>query len=316
MTGESRTGSPSAATDHENVDRVGLGAGILAMMLWASGGVLAKGIELPGLTVISYRMLLYVGLVIVWARLRGTPLTKLGLRTAFIGGLMLGIDLAFFYIAVKETTIANATVIGACQPVIALAIGPIFFNERPRLRDVVLAMVAVAGVVIVVLGSSGVPEWSIWGDLAAFGALVFFTLYFTASKAAGGIVTPTEYTAGTAVWATLFVVPVTLISGVELGPPNANSWIALIVLALVPGMTGHLLMNFSFTKIPLWLGSTLTLFIPVASTLLAYAFLDEDVEPIQFVGMAVVIGALMAIIIRPAQLRALRPGPIRVSQPR
>ena len=306
--------SPAAAS--QEIDRTGLVAGIVAMVLWSAGGVLAKGIDLPGLTVVSYRMVLYVGLVVLWARWRGTPLTRLGLRTAFVGGMMLGIDLGFFYIAIKETTIANATVIGACQPVIALVIGPVFFNERPRRRDLGFAALAIVGVVIVVTGSSGVPEWSIRGDLAAFGALVFFTLYFTASKAAGGRVSSTEYTAGTAVWATALVVPFTLASRVDLGPPSTNGWIALVALALIPGMFGHLLMNFSFTKIPLWLGSTLTLFIPVASTVLAYLFLDEAIEAIQFVGMAVVIASLMAVIIRPGSPKALRPGSIRVSQPR
>lgn len=307
------TGGPAG---HSDIEGVGLVAIVLAMALWSVGGVLAKGIELPGLAVISYRMAIYVGLVVLWARWRGTPLTRTGLRVALLGGLMLGGDLAFFYIAVKETTIANATVIGACQPVIALVIGPVFFGERPRRRDYAFAAVAVVGVVIVVVGSSGVPDWSWRGDLAAFAALVFFTLYFTASKAAGGRVSSTEYTAGTAVWATAIVVPVALVGRVDLGPPDRNSWIALVVLALVPGMLGHLLMNFSFTKIPLWLGSTMTLFIPVVATLLAYAFLDEDVEALQFVGMAVVIVSLMAVIVRPGSVRLLRPGPIVVSPPR
>ncbi len=308
------TGAPLAG--HSDIDRIGLGAGIMAMVLWSAGGVLAKGIDLPGLTVISYRMAMYVGLVVLWARWRGTPLTVKGLRATLVGGAMLGADLAFFYIAVKETTIANATVIGACQPVIALVIGPVFFNERPRRRDVGYSALAVVGVVVVVLGSSGVPEWSIKGDLAAFAALVFFTLYFTASKAAGGIVSSTEFTAGTAVWASAIVIPITLISGVDLGPPDRNSWIALVVLALIPGMIGHLLLNFSFTRIPLWLGSTLTLFIPVAATLLAFAFLDEDVEALQFVGMGIVIVSLMAVIVRPRSVRARRRGAIRVSPPR
>ena len=308
------TGAPALGTP--DIDKTGLTAGIIAMVLWSAGGVLAKGIDLPGLTVISYRMVMYVGLVVLWARWRGTPLTRLGLRTSLVGGMMLGVDLAFFYIAVKETTVANATVIGACQPVIALIIGPMFFKERPRKSDYAWATLAIVGVVIVVLGSSGVPEWSPKGDLAALAALVFFTLYFTASKAAGGKVSSTEYTAGTAVWATIVVVPLTLLVGPDFGPPGRNSWIALVVLALIPGMFGHLLMNFSFTKIPLWLGSTLTLFIPVSATLLAWVFLDEQVVAIQFVGMAVVIASLMAVIVGPAALRLRRPGVIGMSEPR
>ena len=298
------------------VERAGLVAGVLAMVMWSTGIVMAKGIELPGLAVVSYRMILYVGGVIVWARWRGTPLTRLGVRVAFWGGTMLGLDLAFFYVAVKETTVANVTVIAACQPLLALVIGPIFFDERPRRRDVALAVIAVTGVALVVFGSSGLPEWSARGDVFGVFALVFFTLYFASAKVASGKVSPTEYTAGSAFWATVVVVPVALVAQVDLGPPGASTWAALVALALVPGMLGHLLMNFSISKVPLWLSSTLTLFVPAIATLLAYVFLDESVGATQFLGMGIVIGSLMAVIARPGSLKVLRPGPSRVSPPR
>ena len=35
------------------------------------------------------------------------------------------------------------------------------------------------------------------------------------------------------------------------------------------------MMNWSLTKVPLWLGSTLTLLIPVVSSIGAWVFLDE-----------------------------------------
>jgi drug/metabolite transporter (DMT)-like permease len=56
-------------------------------------------------------------------------------------------------------------------------------------------------------------------------------------------------------------------------------------------------MNWSLVRIPLWIGSTFTLLIPVFSALLAWVFLDEAVSLVQGVAMAVVIGAL-AIVVR------------------
>ena len=285
--------------DPSEADRIGVGAGLLAMMFWSTGVVLAKGIDLPGLAVISYRMVMYVGLVLAWAWWRGSPLTARGLRISLVGGVMFGLDLAFYYTALKATTIANATIIGSCQPVIALIVGPIFFKERPRRSHFLYASIAIGGAVLVVLGSAGLSGWSLKGDLAAFGALVFFSGYFTASKAAAGKVSSTEFTAGTAVWATAVVLPIALVARVDFGPPGTNSWIALVALALGPGMIGHLLMNYSIAEVPLWLGSTLTLFIPVGSTIMASVFLDEQVRSAQYIGMAVVIAALAAIVIRP-----------------
>jgi len=56
-------------------------------------------------------------------------------------------------------------------------------------------------------------------------------------------------------------------------------------------------MNWSLVRIPLWIGSTFTLLIPVFSALLAWIFLDEAVSLVQGTAMAVVIGAL-AIVVR------------------
>jgi drug/metabolite transporter (DMT)-like permease len=76
-----------------------------------------------------------------------------------------------------------------------------------------------------------------------------------------------------------------------------------VILALGPGFASHLLMNWSLGYIPAWLGSTLSLCIPVTSTVLAWLFLDETVVAIQFVGMTIVMVALGAIVLGQARPR-------------
>lgn len=56
-------------------------------------------------------------------------------------------------------------------------------------------------------------------------------------------------------------------------------------------------MNWALGYIPAWLGGTMTLAVPVTSTTLAWLFLGEAVVVVQFVGMAVVMGALTAIVL-------------------
>ena len=58
-----------------------------------------------------------------------------------------------------------------------------------------------------------------------------------------------------------------------------------------------MLMNWSLSRIPAWLGSTLTLAIPVTATVMAWVFLGEEVVALQFVGMAVVLVALGVIVL-------------------
>ena len=56
-------------------------------------------------------------------------------------------------------------------------------------------------------------------------------------------------------------------------------------------------MNWSLVRIPSWLDSTMTLAIPITSTLMAWAFLRDQVSLWQFVGMAVVMFALSAVVL-------------------
>jgi drug/metabolite transporter (DMT)-like permease len=56
------------------------------------------------------------------------------------------------------------------------------------------------------------------------------------------------------------------------------------------------MMNWSLVRIPLWVGSTFTVLIPVFSALLAWIVLGETVTVAQAIAMAVVIGALAVVV--------------------
>lgn len=267
------------------------------MVGWAASGVIAKGIsELGPLAVVFWRMWIYTAIVLVFLRLRGTPLRMSSIRTSMAGGISLGADIMLFFVSLRLTTVANATVIGSCQPIIMLLIAGRVFGERPRRSDWSLAMVALAGVAVVLFGSSGLPEWSLAGDLLSVVTVVAWTLYFVFSKLTRNRIDSSQYTGATALIAALVATPFAVGSGQVFEMPSANAWLWLVILSIGPGFTSHMLMNWAFGHIPAWLGSTLTLAIPVTSTLLAWAFLDEKVVALQFGGMALVMTALALLV--------------------
>ncbi len=289
------TASTAAPAEH---DPRGLPAALLAMVGWAASGVIAKGLdELGPLAVVFWRMWLYTALVVVYLRLRGTPLRLSSIRASAAGGLSLGVDIMLFFVALRLTTVANATVIGSCQPLIMLLIAGRLFGEQPRRQHWALALVALAGVAVVLFGSSGLPAWSPVGDLVSVATVIAWTLYFVFSKLSRGRIDAAQYTGGSALVAALISTPFAIGSGQVFELPSANAWLWLIILSIGPGFTSHMLMNWALREIPAWLGSTLTLAIPVTSTLLAWAFLGEEVVPLQFLGMGLVLGALGALVV-------------------
>lgn len=305
MSGEAR---PTAAAP-ASTSSAGIAAALVAMLAWSASGVITKGIHMGGLAVVLYRMWLYTAVMMAALALRHTRLTWAKIRLSLLGGVALGLDVALFFSAVKSTTIANATVIGALQPVLMLAFGRRLFGqaESASRREAGLALVAIVGVGIVMYGSRGLPDWRPRGDLLAFCGLLAWTCYFVFSKRTQQRLDPFEYSAATALIAAAVNTPIALASGQDLSLPSAGNWVWLVLLALGPGLVGHVFMNWSLTRIPVWLGATLALFIPVTSTLLAWLFIDEDVAAVQFVGMGVVLAALAAIVVKPRSQPATMP---------
>ena len=265
-----------------------------AVVLLSITGPLAKRIDLQGLALSFHRFVwLAIALLVVMA-VRGQRVTLLALRWSWLPGLLFAINIAMFFSAVKLTTIANATVIGAIQPALAMVfVGPIL-GEKVRRFDVGMTAVAISGVILVVYGSSTRPEWDVRGDLLSFGAILAWTLYLFATKRARQHLGAIELQAVLTVVAAVVVLPLALASGQAMAVPR-SSWIFLAVLAMLGGV-GHTLVNYAHVNTKLLLVALMFLAVPVLSTSWAALFLSEPVNRWQVAGMAVVVGALSTLI--------------------
>lgn len=272
-----------------------IGAGI-AVSAWASGTILAKGVNMDGLAVGAYRFGFFAVCIIVWMQIRGPRLSLRVMRQSMWGGIALGLDVALFFSAIKLTSVVNATIIGAMQPIVVGVIAARFFGEKVRGRDALLSIVALIGAVLVVASTAGAEITDVRGDLLAVAAMLTWSAYFIFSKRSKGTMSSTEFTAGTAIWTMAICAVAAVIFGQDLSFPSATNWIWLIAMALGAGLAGHGLMNWSLVRIPLWLGSTFTLLVPVFSALLAWVFLGEALTLPQFGAMLIVIFALTAVI--------------------
>lgn len=272
-----------------------LGAGI-AVSAWAAGSVVVKAISLDGLAVGVYRFGAFVLGALVVSALRGQRIRPGIVRDSTLGGLALGADIALFFSAVKLTNVVNATLIGSLQPILVGVVAARFFGESIRGRDAAWSLVALAGVFGVILASNGTPEWSAAGDLLAVGALLSWSAYFIASKQSKGRMTPTEFTIGTAIWVVVINLPLAVLFGQDLSWPDLDDWLLILASVVLGGVVGHVLMNWSLVRIPLWVGSTFTLLIPVVASLIAWVFLGEALSWGQGACMALVLLALFVIV--------------------
>src|SRR4051794_22542406 len=267
-----------------------------AMVAWGVTGVAAKAVDMGGMALAAYRSSVGALVLLSALYLSGRRLTWRAFRLGVPGGIFLGLDLTLFFSAVKLTTVANATVIGALQPALVILISAPLLGERVAKGATRWAVVGLAGSALVVFGAAGLPDWSAGGDGIAVLALFAWTGYFVASRLIRNRLEALEYAVVTAIVASLVAWPAAVGFGQDVSWPEWSSWFWILGLALVSGIGGHLLMSVSIPHLPLWASSTMTLSIPVISTVTAAIFLSEGVAFAQVIGMVIVLIALGAAI--------------------
>ncbi|MFK7917775.1 MAG: DMT family transporter [Ilumatobacter sp.] len=288
--------SAAATADGGDVPRGLVGAGI-AVTAWSTGTILAKYLDMDALAIGAYRFaVFFIGLVL-FMRARGVSFRWGIIRDSMWGGIALGADIVLFFSAIKATSVLNATIIGSLQPILVGVVAARFFGEKVRPRDALWSVVALVGALVVVTSAAGDGVRSLRGDLLAFGAMFSWSAYFIASKESRKKMTSVEFTTGTSIWTAVICIGIGIPIGQDMSWPNASNWGWLALMIIGSGVIGHTLMNWSLQRIPLWVGSTFTLFIPVASTALAWLILDERVNLTQIIAMAAVIGALAMIVV-------------------
>lgn len=281
--------------------RLGASAVLSAVLIWGFTNTLIKLSPQPALAFALYRLWLGSALLLAVLLLAGRRLTRTLIRASAPGGALLGIEIAFFFSAIKHTSIADVAVISALQPAIVLLLAGRIFGERVTRRDVVFASVSLAGVVLVVLGSHGTPVWSLSGDLLAVGSLFAWTAYFLVSKHARTTVPTLEYMTVVFWTATLVLTPLALATGQPLGGLHAKDWLFLALFVL-GASGGHLLVAWAHSSVDVSISSLLMLAQPVVSSGAALLILGEPLTALTVAGGVVVLGSLAAIVTHAARV--------------
>jgi len=270
---------------------------VVAVAGWSITNTLVKVSDLPALTFAFWR--LWIGAVVLLAA-TVVARRRLGwhiIRASAPGGVLLGLEIALFFSAIKRTSIVDVTMIAALQPALVLLVAGRLFNERVTAREIWLTVLSVAGVAVVAIGSAGTPAWSLSGDLLAVGSLLAWTGYFLVSKHVRQeqeVNTLEFFTVVTVVAATV-VTPITLAARVQIavGQPEQWFWLGLFVAGAT---TGHLLVAWAQPYVDISVSSQLMLAQPVFSAVAALIILDQPLTLLAVAGGALVLVSLSLIL--------------------
>ncbi len=276
---------------------LGVAAVLTAVVAWSLINVVVKIVHVPAVTWAFYRLWLGGVAMVVVLRAARRRLTWKQIRTSLPGGVLFGLNVVLFFSALKRTSVADVLIIQSLQPALIMLVAGRMFGERVTRFDVGWMGASLGGVVLVVLGSSGTPVWSLAGDLFAVASLFTWTCYFLVSKRARREVPALEYMTAVTLAAALVVTPLALLSGEPLGGLRVTDWLWL-GLFLGGAQGGHILLAWAHGQADVSVSSLLILAEPVISAVAALAFLGEPLAALEIAGGIVVVLAMAAIVRR------------------
>jgi drug/metabolite transporter (DMT)-like permease len=300
---------PGPRVDETSGRSIGIGLLSFTTVVWGLVPLVLKQVEMPTLAFASYRLWIGVALYLAIFLVTGRRLTRKTLRITALGGVFFAADIALTFTAFRLTSVANATIIGALAPVF-ISLGAVrWFGERLDRRDAIVIGASFAGVALVAIGSQDSPSWSPVGDTAAAVSVLTWTAYWLFSKRARDRVPAMEYMASVMLVSAVVVTGMALVTGTSLRPPDASDWSWIVLIAIVPGLLGHLSVAWSHRFVEAWLGSLLLQSQPVIGSLAAWVLLDERLTALTALGGAVVVVATAVIVVRAARRDPTYPEP-------
>lgn len=284
MTNEESSGLPLAGV-------------FLAAFAWGIGPLFFLAVDVSTFSTIFYRAIIWPPIIFLVTRLRHVQINRETMRESLIPGIVFGISNIFGFVAWKETSIANATVIANLSAALILFVAPRLLHEHVSRQQVFFSVLSFVGVFGVVFGANASGEAGILGDSFALLNAVFWAIYFVASKRArtGGIST-WAYLFGISISQLIVVVPVCLIFSSDIREVSVQDLGYVLAMALIPGVLGHGLMVWAHRFVNASVTSLIALLVPVISMASAWIVYSQEIAPLQMLGAAVVLLSLAGVV--------------------
>lgn len=293
-----------AATDTTTTSR----ASTLAFLALLGGGVavgfspiFARLSDLAPLASGFYRLAFAIPAIWLAIKLTGDPLAAPaailpGDRLRLIlAGFAFAADIAFWHLAIAETTVLEATLLASTVPIMVTVASVLLFGEKLKPLFILGLALALAGVATLALQRTGAdmtPPNRLLGGIYALLAALFFALYLLLianvrrHSSTGTIMFYTTLVSALAMLPFAFTLAPTLLSG------SINGWLILLSLALVSHVGGQGMMTFALAHLPTSFSSMMGLMQTAVAAVLAWLLFSEPLTLMMLASGAAILAGI------------------------
>jgi drug/metabolite transporter (DMT)-like permease len=253
--------------------------------------------EFPPMTLALGRFLLAGAVLGVFYFWKGTK-TKFSPRDRvnLVLSVVTGITLYFFCEnnGVKLIPASVASLIIAGIPILSLLAERVVHGTKLGWVGVVSTVVSFGGTALL-LGVPAGGSANVGGYVLMFGAAVAWVLYLFTMKPLQASYPNLAVTAWQMILGAVSLIPFALAEVPQWRWPSAAGWGHLVFQGLVCSALSYLLYNYSLEKLGVRVASLSVNLLPVITAVASYVLLGEVLGPWQWVGGALVLGAVIAV---------------------
>jgi drug/metabolite transporter (DMT)-like permease len=288
---------------------------VAAAACWGAGTVVSKQAvaELPPITLLATQLAVSVGTLVVLAiaRRESLPAGRDGRLLGRLGLLNPGVAYALSLIGLTTISASLSVLLWATEPILIVVLAAVVLRERVGIGFVVGTAIAVGGLLLVVFDPAATGDVAgVALTVAGVGVCAVYTvaarrwLPGTSDSTFGVVLAQQAYALGLV----LVVLAGMWAAGQQVVPSHLS-----VIGAASAGVSGllyytlaYLCYLFALRSIPASVASASFYLVPVFGVALA-SVVGERLEPVQWLGAVLVVGAVAAITMRPAR-RASRTG--------
>ncbi len=267
--------------------------------------------DAPTLTIAAVRLGVAAAILLTASTvLRGRPLR---LAAGSLPGLLLaGFFLAAHFLcwiaSLKHTSVVSSVVIVTMNPIFVGLASWRLFGERPSRWMIVGIALAACGAGLIALGDHGTAAQphALYGDLLALAGGLMASCYLLTGRYLRRRLDALSYNTGVYAVAAVLLLGAALLRGVPLSGFTPRTWLCLILLAVVPQVIGHSILNWALKHLTATMVTVLILGEPVGAGLIAGLALHEPPDPAQAVGGALILAGITCALRRSE--RSMEPG--------
>ena len=269
----------------------------LALISVSSTSLVIRHVALvPALTLAFWRMLSASGLLWAFSAQKPQSLIVTENKTRIVfAGFFLGLHFALFFVGVRNTSVASATLLANTGPIFTAALSWFGGQKMPRLVFLGL-IISVIGIILVQWSGVGVEKNTAWGNLSSLlsGFCIALTYMFAYQirKKTDNVL----YGRSVFLFAAITIGLITLFSGGSLFEFRGGDVPWFLFLGVVPSIFGHNMLNYSIKYLSPTAVASVPLGEPIIASIFGYLLFSEKIPesamlgaPFVFLGLALII---------------------------